>query len=372
MRGIKRFGSVISLFLVFSFISAPSSYAGVIYSSDWGATGIGFGLNSGYWAAHKFLAASALTITKIELQNGGNQYTLNIRADSGGSPGSVISTFAYSSVSGNVYTFTGSFTSTAGTYYWLSLDNATANQNIGAATTANDVSSAGWSSAGVVMSSTNGGSTWGTASVGGYNYFFFRMSTATPALTTPNAPVVSSIQNTSVAVSETSSTTNASNYLVKLFQSNGTTLVESKTVASITSGVTFTGLTPATTYKTSVMALGDGNNYLDSSDSAQTSFTTTAVSTISISGSATGTYRTSTNFTFTAVGGEGKVTLLANSKRVPGCINKSTASLTATCSYKPSRRGKVVLSVLFKPNNVAISSATNTFSISVSDRSSVR
>lgn len=364
--------STLTLIMLTTF-SAPA-HAAVLFSSIWNLNTLNFGLNSNYWAAHKFYAANATTISTVDIYSDSQIDRITIRGDSASAPGSVLATFTYSSVSGNVYTYTGSFTTTAGTTYWLTYQSArtTGNDLIAASQTASDVTSAGISSSGVVLSSQNSGSTWGTQSVSAYNWLKFRLNSVSPSLTTPSAPVISSITNTSLSVSEASATTNAVNYQINLYQSNGTTLVESKTVSTITTPTTFSNLSPGTTYKVSVTANGDTTNYSNSAASSQSSATTTAIASISLSSATTANYWTSTSIVATVAGGEGRVTFTANGKRIPGCVAKATASLAVTCSYRSSLRGSVVISAVFKPTNPVLNMATATAKLQVSKRSSLR
>ncbi len=88
-------------------------------------------------------------------------------------------------------------------------------------------------------------------------------------------------------------------------------------------------------------------------------------------------YRQSKTLTATSDSAPGKITFLANGKRIAGCINKSTSSsnsYTVTCSWKPSVRGAVVLSAVFTPaDSDAFSPGISTpLYVGVSNRSSIR
>jgi hypothetical protein len=76
--------------------------------------------------------------------------------------------------------------------------------------------------------------------------------------------------------------------------------------------------------------------------------------TITLPGNATvATYRTLTTITATIVGTNGKVTFYLNSKRLPGCINRTTTSLAATCAWKPSIHANTTLTAEFTPTSNA-------------------
>ena len=95
------------------------------------------------------------------------------------------------------------------------------------------------------------------------------------SLTTPSAPTLAQTTgsiSTSITVSF-SSVTNASSYTVRVYQSDGTTLVGSAR-ANFSSGSAVSGLTPGTTYKFTVQAIGDGTTYSSSAESSQASLAT--------------------------------------------------------------------------------------------------
>jgi hypothetical protein len=78
-------------------------------------------------------------------------------------------------------------------------------------------------------------------------------------------------------------------------------------------------------------------------------------------------YRTSTSLTATVSTG-GKLTFRANRESIPGCKNLVVSpanSYTRSCTYKPSRHGFVVITVIFTPTDpnfdAAISSSGSFF-----------
>lgn len=58
-------------------------------------------------------------------------------------------------------------------------------------------------------------------------------------------------------------------------------------------------------------------------------------------------------------GTDGKVTFFANGKKIPGCINRNTSSLSANCLWKPSIRGSVSLTARLVPTNSGYSPSTS-------------
>ena len=356
-----------------SLISPSNAYAAVVYSSHWGGTG-GFGLNSGYWAAHKFTAGSNASITSISVYlASGSISRLVLRANSNNAPGVAIATMTSSTISSTTQTFTGSFNMTSGTTYWLSAEMTSGAASLGVRSTVQDTSAYGWSSGGTILSSLDAGGTWGTTYVGSAQTFILQMDgTSVGPLATPSTPVLNSSTSTSISVSETSTTPNATSYTVSLFQSNGTTLVESRTVLSITSPVQFSGLSPAVTYKVSVTAIGDGISYNNSSPSALLSVTTAGTTSVALSGLTNILYRKSIAITATVIGGNGKVSLSINGKRIPRCQNLLTTSLSATCTFLPSIRGQARLTVLFTPTSPSLEPSSNLYQISIGNRSGRR
>lgn len=352
-----------------SFIVPSSAKAATLYTAHSGNTG-GFGLNTTYWAAHKFTAGTSASITSIGLYVGSGSVTrLVLRANTSNAPGAAISSMTTSTTFQTIQTFTGNFAVTSGTTYWLSAEVTSGVANIGVKSTLQDASAYGWSSGGSVMSSLDYGATWGTTHVGGAITFILEMNgTSVGALTTPSTPVLNSSSSTSISVSEASATPNAISYLVFLFQSNGTTLIESRTVLSITSPVQFTGLSPAVNYKVSVTAIGDGTSYSNSSPSPQLNVTTAGTTSVTLSGLTNLLYRKNSAITAAVIGGNGRVSFFINGKRVPRCVNLATSALSATCNYLPSIRGTARLTVLFTPTSSSLESSSNSYSISIANR----
>lgn len=71
---------------------------------------------------------------------------------------------------------------------------------------------------------------------------------------------------------------------------------------------------------------------------------------------------------------DGKVTFKSNGKSIGGCVGKSTASLTATCLWKPSVKGPTRLTALLTPTEASTNASTTsgTYLISVLPRSTPR
>ena len=187
----------------------------------------------------------------------------------------------------------------------------------------------------------------------------------TPQLGTPAAPIVSPTSATSIAVSETSTTANATNFRIKVYQSDGTTFVESITVSvsSITSPNSLTGLSPTTLYKITVTALGDNVSYADSNESTQTSVTTLAgISTISLAITAgNNPPKKLGSSTITAsINTAGTVTFFYNSRPLH-CLPLTVvvAGATVTCIWKPIISGSVRVTANLAPSSGSYSASTS-------------
>jgi hypothetical protein len=227
-----------------------------------------------------------------------------------------------------------------------------------------------------------GGTTTGFTTYSGYTPVASIKFKATgappiPSLTTPDTPTVSSILDTSVSLSEASTVSNSQSYFASLYQSNGTTFIESRTItnAQVTSGFTWTGLTPNTSYKVGMTAVGDQTTYSNSVMSGLKSFTTTKTQTslgLTFSGQ-TSTFNSAITITAAISGSStGKITFYANGKRIPKCISKTVSSSTVTCAWNPVNRGVSYVTATFTPTSSSQLGSTTSASMIVLNRSNNR
>ena len=114
-------------------------------------------------------------------------------------------------------------------------------------------------------------------------------------LATPAAPTVAATSNTLKSIDVSwSAISNASSYILKLYNASSTLLSTtgltslSGTSATITTS-NFAALSDATAYKVSITAIGNGSNYLDSSESTKSDVTTTGSALTPTFGSPTAT-----------------------------------------------------------------------------------
>lgn len=94
----------------------------------------------------------------------------------------------------------------------------------------------------------------------------------------------------------------------------------------------------------------------------------------SISFSSAPTFRTTVTITAN-VSIAGKVLFKANNVRIPNCIKRATSGsspITATCVWKPSKRGTNVVSATISPTNGAYSSGSLNSTVNVLNRSGTR
>lgn len=72
---------------------------------------------------------------------------------------------------------------------------------------------------------------------------------------------------------------------------------------------------------------------------------------------------------------EGRVTFLANGKRIPGCINKiasGTTPITVTCAWKPQTSGSFIIRAVLTPTDGSLSAVTSEVRVGVERRSTKR
>jgi hypothetical protein len=127
---------------------------------------------------------------------------------------------------------------------------------------------------------------------------------------------------------------------------------EGTTTCTLSSGV----LTPAATgtcLVTATKATDDNYSAISSSQTTITFAAGSTTATITLAGGSL-TFR-ETKLVTASASVVGKVTFRVNSKILPGCKNKSTTgsapNIIATCSYRPSTRGSVTISVTLNPTD---------------------
>ena len=370
---VRKLATLLGILLILNLVPSSAIAADqLLYSNDNSTYG-GWNQGQNELFIYKMTAVAGVTITTAKaafasgVTTGAPITKFYFFSDNSGNVGSVLSTFNYASNDGSRWgTYTGTFTVPAGGTFWVAMQATAFIYNAGNSAT-NSVSN-GWSlniSNRFYATSTTGAFTaQSTASSPVWQF----LGASTTPLATPSAPTVTTT-STTLGVSESSTTPNASSYLVKVFASNGTTLVDSRTVSSvnITSQTTFSGLSPNTNYKVGVIAVGDGVTYDNSALSTLTSVTTSmGISTLSltITGNPSVIYfRNQYQLRATVTGSNGYVAFTANGKVISGCKKVTTSALVANCYWKPSIHGQVTLKAILTPSDSNYNSSLNSNSI---------
>lgn len=106
-----------------------------------------------------------------------------------------------------------------------------------------------------------------------YNFSVTPATTSQTKLAQPDAPTLTTISTDSIRI-EFDTVSAASSYTVRLFDASNQLIGSPRT--NFSSGTLITGLTPFTTYRASVQAIGDGTTYLNSDQSTISSIVTFA------------------------------------------------------------------------------------------------
>jgi hypothetical protein len=367
--------------LIFSFgllasLEAPSALAAetlVLDTSN--GTFSSWNQNAGAIYLNKITGVSGSVITTIKsgwaynVTTQASTNTVYIFNDVSGAPGTVAATFTYSSNDGAAWAaYTGSYTVPAGGTFFIGQRASSSISNAGGATA---------NQAGTSWSIYYGNRYSGTTLTGPFSQdpvnsapVWRIYATSLTTLGTPAIPVTS-VTSSSISVNETTTVVNASSYLVKLYQSDGVTLVDSVTAtnSTILTGITFSGLTRNTQYKVGVIAVGDQISYGNSAQSSLVSVLTLPTQTstsLNISGApSTLTFRSSYQLVATVTGTTGYVSFKANGKVAPGCARVLVSGGTATCNWKAAIHGAISISASFTSTNASYtSSQSGTISIS--------
>jgi len=129
------------------------------------------------------------------------------------------------------------------------------------------------------------------------------VSSLSVTLSTPAAVTATATSSTTKSISvDWNTVSNASSYLVSLYDSSGNTLLGTKSIntgstATTITTSTYSSLADGTSYKISVTAIGNGSTYLDSSASAKVSVTTNATPTTTTTTTTTSTTSTTSTTT---------------------------------------------------------------------------
>jgi hypothetical protein len=368
-----------------------SNTVGVLQFSNSNGTFNAWNQGAGSIYLNKITGVAGVVITSIKsgwasnISTQASSNTVYLFTDVSGAPGSVAATFTYSSNDGaNWATYVGSYTVPAGRTFFVGQRATTFINNAGGSTS---------NQAGTTWSITYANRYSGTSLTGPFTndaigsspiwqIYGETVDTTAPSFTSSSSfSAAENIAITSAAatikVSESATVTISSGADAALF-----TISNSDTVTALIK------FKVSPNYE--APSDSGGNNVYDlvltATDSASNSGTQTITITVtdvvdtssfnSFSLSATPAYRTVVTITAN-VSVAAKVTFRAKNVIISGCKNKlangSGSSFSATCSWRPSVRGAVVLTATAAPTGGGISSATATpLSVMVGNRSGRR
>lgn len=184
----------------------------------------------------------------------------------------------------------------------------------------------------------------------------FTTSTTT-TLTAASPSIAFGSANTLTATVNNSSATGTIN-----FRNNGTSISGCST-QTVSAGVATCAFTaPSVGTFSNLTAVYSGDSTFSTSTSSALSVTVTqATPQINLTVAPVVTFRSTASIVATLVsaGSDGRVTFFANNKKIGGCINLQSTSLTVTCNWKASVHGVISLSAQVTPtsSNFGVGSA---------------
>lgn len=176
----------------------------------------------------------------------------------------------------------------------------------------------------------------------------FTTSTTT-TLTAASPSIAFGSANTLTATVNNSSATGTIN-----FRNNGTSISGCST-QTVSAGVATCAFTaPSVGTFSNLTAVYSGDSTFSTSTSSALSVTVTqATPQINLTVAPVVTFRSTASIVATLVsaGSDGRVTFFANNKKIGGCINLQSTSLTVTCNWKASVHGVISLSAQVTPTS---------------------
>jgi hypothetical protein len=125
---------------------------------------------------------------------------------------------------------------------------------------------------------------------------------------------------------------------------------------------------------TAVFTPTDSSNYETSTTTTLSITVVNGVSsvTLSLTGGVTETPKSKTINIIAAVDQAGKLTILIDGKRIPGCYNKSVSVGNVTCSWKPAVQKQVTITASLNPTNSVYNNSSSSIKVWVVRRSGTR
>ena len=287
--------------------------------------------------------------------------SMKIFRDNANSVGTLLGSLPFSSVSGNGVIFTGAVSIPSVGYYWIGMSTTNSASLSACGSSATPTYSNGWKFTTSGGNYLNGWTQGSTFYYGSHRQMRVVGGVSLVALAKPSAPIVTAVNGSSIAVSETSTTANASSYIAYVYAADGVTFIESQTISTITSPTTLSALSPLTTYKVGVIAVGDQATYSNSVISDLTAITMPYnLTSLSLTASQiTTNYREIDTLTANLTGSNGKVIFYADGKKIPGCQSVQSAGLVARCVWRTSRRGSISVYADLKASTFGYSNSSS-------------
>ena len=361
------------LLLISAVTQVPNAEAADTLVYDNTTTCVGWGPGTTQWT-FKMNATANATISAIEMPmsslSGQSSVTLRIISDSGGAPSTVLGVFNYDATTStaSLARFLGTANVTTGTFYWQYYATST---SFPCANNYTNLVAASWSAFAVRYTSSNpAGPFTFDAGGGSASALQLKIYTSVPD-TTPPSFLVGNLY--SIAENETAVATIRVSESSTISLSSG---VDQGKFRILQTDSTTANLSLATAPNFEVPTdSGADNTYqvgIRASDAAGNSaYMSLTVTVTNVDENARVTSYTinsapikgnSVNIVAT-VNFAGRVTFLANSKRIPKCINIPTVGsgpITATCGWKPATKGAIGLTFSVVPtaaNNYSTTSA---------------
>lgn len=322
-----------------------------------------------------FTTPSAAILTGFDLKFSGSAtsyMSVKIYNNNSGVNGpTLIGTFTYASLNGQIASYSGNISVAGSTTYWLYFQSSSYTTPCYSMTPSTSGSSSGWIVGGKARESFDSGTTWTTRS-DNLNFLYSIYGDPVVADTTP--PTFPSADTFNIAENTTSVGTVATSESATITIFGGedqakfsiSRLTDSSTALSFLSAPNYEAPTDVGANNTYVVVFKAVDGAANIGYETVTVTVTDVVDTSSFNSfaiAAAPAFRTvvqvSANISVPA-----KVTFKVNNVRIPGCIGLRTTgtapNIVATCNWKPSKRGTNVITAVATPTTAGIATSTST------------